>query len=375
MPGGLTVGDGVAKLMVMEHETRTLRRSGAQVLPCLLLTCWLVAGGCGDDTDPAAPTVTAPDAGAVYTPATVDVDLARDTYLDFRVAAVPGRSLRVRWQRADEPEAGGERFRFFARQLGRETLRAHIEDGDGRSWQRTWTITIEPTGGPRAEFVPAELTVDAFAGVESVFRVRTPWTVDAVAWRLDGAAAGTDTLLRLVPPSPGRHELAVAVQIGDSAFARTWEVTVRPFAEAAPPPVAGLAVVPGNAPGRAVLSWEPSLESVLPLEAYEIRYRWDGPPRRRVLGRRQRSRRLSLERRPGAAHRAVHAGECRAGAGPPGVVRRARPQRARPAVAARDRRPACACPDSGGSRARCGPPTARRWRASWSRTTAISRTR
>ncbi len=259
----------------METRAHILR---AAALPACCLALCLVGAGCGDTTDPAAPADPAPDAGAVYTPAAADVHLALDAHLDFRVAAPAGRHWRVRWQRSEEPEAGGERYRFFARGLGRETVTARIEDEDGRSWLRSWTILIDPEGWPRAGFLPAAAEVEAFAGIVTEFRVRTPWPIDTVSWHLDGAPAGADTLLRLEPALTGRHELAVAVQIGDSTFVREWAVTVRPTVEAAPPQVTGVAVAPGNGPGYAVVSWDRSPESVLPIAAYEVRYSWDGPP-------------------------------------------------------------------------------------------------
>ena len=265
----------MAKLRIMETRTRILR-AAALAACCLALA--LVGAGCDDAADPAAPADLAPDAGALYTPATTDVELALDTFLDFRVAAPAGRHWRVRWQRGEEPEAGGERYRFFARGLGRELLTARIEDEDGRSWLRHWTVRIDPQGRPRAEFLPAGAAVDVYAGITNEFRVRTPWPIDAVSWHLDGAPAGTDTLLRLEPAASGRHELAAAVQIRDSTFTRGWTLNVRPFAEAAPPQVTGVALAPGNGLGFAVLSWDRSPEAVRPVAAYEVRYSWDGPP-------------------------------------------------------------------------------------------------
>lgn len=204
--------------------------------------------------------------------------LVRDTWLDFRVFAPDGRPLRVRWQRPGEPETGGERFRYFARQLGHETLTARVEDPGGRAWTRAWDVAVVPAGRPRVDFRPGGAQVTAYAEVEAVFAVSTPWPVAAVAWRLDGAPAGGDTLLGLLPEEPGRRELTVSVQVGDTTFTRVWDVEVLPFADARPLAVTGVTAVAGDAPGHAVLGWDHSDGSVLPLEAYEVRYRWDGPP-------------------------------------------------------------------------------------------------
>ncbi|MFO7608372.1 MAG: hypothetical protein R6X35_04135 [Candidatus Krumholzibacteriia bacterium] len=243
----------------------------------LAWTALLAAAGCGGDDPvrPAAPAV--PEAGVRYAPADPAVVLVRDAWLDFRVSAVDGRALTVRWQRPGEPEAGGERFRYFGRDLGAEALTARVTDPGGRTWTRTWNVAVVPAGRPRVAFRPAPGTVTAYATIETAFAASTPWPATS-AWHLDEAAAGGDTMLAFTPGETGRHAVGVTVQIGDSTFSAAWDVEVRPFAEARPPAVSGLTAAPGNAPGHAVLAWDGPAGSVLPLTAFEVRYGRVGPP-------------------------------------------------------------------------------------------------
>lgn len=238
----------------------------------------LLAAGCGGDADPLATPPPAADGGYRYLPELADLELVRGTWRDFRVLPPAGATPRVRWQRTGEAEAVGERFRYFARGLGREILTARVEAGDGAVWTRRWTVLAVPPGPPVVDFLPAGDALTAFPTVAVGFAVTSAWPLGAVRWFLDGAEAGADSLLAFTATAPGSHTVAVAVQVEDSTSSHAWTVDVRPLAEAAPPAVVGITAAPGTAAGDAVLSWDAPTDSALPLVAFEVRIRGDGPP-------------------------------------------------------------------------------------------------
>ncbi len=250
------------------------RRAAARLLPLLLAA---VTAGCGSSVDgPVAPPP--PDDGVSYLPAPEVVDVVRHTWLDFQVVPPAGRPLTVRWHRADDTPQPGERYRYFGNTLGTEHLEARITDESGHAWIRRWAVSVVPTGVPRVDFLPAGQETDAYVGVTATFTASTRWPVLDAGWQLDGHPAGTDTLLHLTPEALGPRVVSVRIETPDTTATHSWNVNVLPFAAAAPPAVTGLALAPGDAPGRCFLFWDPVTASVLPVAAYEVRFRWDGPP-------------------------------------------------------------------------------------------------
>jgi len=255
----------------MDRRFPLIRRRAAALLLAVL------AVGCSSSPEgPTAPP--GPDDGVAYRPAPGPVDVVRNSWRDFRVVPEAGRLLTVRWYRADDAPQVGERYRYFGTTLGREDLEARIADESGHTWIRRWSVSVVPVGLPRVDFLPAGPDADAYVGLTAVFTASTRWPVLGAAWEVDGAPAGTDTLVHLTPDALGTRQVSVRIETPDTTAVHAWTVTVRPFAEAAPPAVEGLALAPGDAPGRCFLSWDRVTASILPLSAYEVRFRWDGPP-------------------------------------------------------------------------------------------------
>ncbi|HPF69417.1 MAG TPA: hypothetical protein PLQ13_02005 [Candidatus Krumholzibacteria bacterium] len=255
---------------------RTAWRRSSPIAIGLALSCLAWAAGCRTATEPSAAPV-AQDLG--FLPPDTAATLVDGGWLDFRVVPPAGHQPQVRWRR-DGVDVGavGERFRFFGRGPGHETLTALVV-ADGESVPvRRWSVAVVPPGAPRLEVVPDADTVTGFATVPLRLRAGSPWPIGPVRWTIDGAPAAGDSILDVVPGLAGELSVTAAADLGDAALTHTWRIAVHPFAEARPPAVTGVMVGPGAAPGCAVLSWSRVDGSPLPLEGYEVRWREDGPP-------------------------------------------------------------------------------------------------
>jgi hypothetical protein len=254
------------------NRPRTIR---ALRLPAAAVLLAAAALGCREAT---APEPDAPASPYAFVPADSAVTVAPGGWLDFRVVGPADRAPEVRWLRPGADGALGERFRFFAAEAPRETLQATVREDGALAAVRRWAVHVTPPGDPRVDFAPADSVVTAYATLPTRFRASSPWPLGPVTWTIDGAAAGSDTVLVFEAREAGERTVAAEAEVEGSAHRRRWRVDVRPFAEAAPPAIAGLTIMAGNEPGAAVLEWPAVSGSILPIVAYEVRCRVGGPP-------------------------------------------------------------------------------------------------
>jgi len=169
--------------------------------------------------------------GVTVTPADPAVTLHVGDTARFRAQAA-GAGLVWRWTLDGRTVGGSTQWTFVPTvdQVGAHELVVTVS-GAGGAARRTWQMRVEPprppiiaSATPSAESLPVEV------GKTVAFRVRAraalPDETIAIAWSVDGVAAGTGDMLRWRATAAGvaRVRVLVTGALG-AAVAREWRVT------------------------------------------------------------------------------------------------------------------------------------------------------
>ncbi len=135
-------------------------------------------------------------------------------------------------------------------------------------------------GGPEVEivFTPSAANLTMLVGASRELRATvTGDPQPAIAWSVDGAAAGSGPLYVHVPGQVGVDTVSVSVVAGGRTVGRDWFVTVEPDLTRLPPPVNGVAVGHGPQPAEVEVTWRRTDADPYPLVQYLVACSYAGP--------------------------------------------------------------------------------------------------
>jgi hypothetical protein len=133
-------------------------------------------------------------------------------------------------------------------------------------------------GDVTVSYSPTAATISLVAGGSMTFSAEvTGASSPAIAWSLDGAAAGTGPTYAYAAAAIGVDTVAVSVSAGDYVGGRSWVVTVEEDISQLPPAVTGIALEDGPEPAEVEVTWFRASATNLPIVDYLLACSYAGP--------------------------------------------------------------------------------------------------